>query len=200
MALINYARISTDEQKLALQLDALATRAQVQVFKDRGFSGAQQARPGLQKALRALQADDVLVVWRLDCLGRLLGHLIELLGDLKARGYGHFADHSLLSQACLQRGAEPPERFGDRRSRWGSSPLRSRSRTGGSAASPRTMSRPLWRAPFMNAESSIVGASRRIAATVSTICRCGSIRGRFLLSVIAPCPSRFTRLAACPVW
>ena len=88
MALIGYARVSTDEQKPALQLDALRQAGAVQVFKDRGVSGAQQARPGLQKALRALQAGDVLVVWRLDRLGRSLGHLIELVGDLKARGCG----------------------------------------------------------------------------------------------------------------
>jgi DNA invertase Pin-like site-specific DNA recombinase len=47
MALIGYARVSTDEQKPALQLDALRQAGVVQVFKDRGFSGAQQARPGL---------------------------------------------------------------------------------------------------------------------------------------------------------
>jgi DNA invertase Pin-like site-specific DNA recombinase len=62
MAPIGYARVSTDDQNPALQLDALRAAGVNQVFEDRGVPGAQQARPGLQKALGALQRGDVLVV------------------------------------------------------------------------------------------------------------------------------------------
>ena len=88
MALIGYARVSTDDQNLALQLDALRQAGVAQIFEDRGVSGTQQARQGLQKALGALQRGDVLVMWRLDRLGRSLAHLIETVNALKARGCG----------------------------------------------------------------------------------------------------------------
>ena len=88
MALIGYARVSTDDQNPALQLDALRAAGVDQVFEDRGVPGAQQARPGLQKALGALQRGDVLVVWRLDRLGRSLAHLIGLVNELRDRGCG----------------------------------------------------------------------------------------------------------------
>ena len=86
--LIGYARVSTDDQTPALQLDALRSAGAVEVFEDLGMSGATRARPGLVAALSALQAGDVLVVWRLDRLGRSLGDLIELVNTLKAKGCG----------------------------------------------------------------------------------------------------------------
>lgn len=88
MRLIGYARVSTDDQTSALQLDALTLAGAAEVFEDRGVSGASRSRPGLQRALAALQRGDVLVVWRLDRLGRSLAHLIELVNDLKAKGCG----------------------------------------------------------------------------------------------------------------
>ena len=88
MNLIGYARVSTDEQNPALQLDALRLAGAQVVFEDRGISGAQRSRQGLTQALQALQPGDVLVVWRLDRLGRSLGALIELVNDLKTRGCG----------------------------------------------------------------------------------------------------------------
>ena len=84
-----YARVSTDDQNLDLQLDAL-TRHGIpasHIFKDK-LSGAKCDRPGLDKCLSALQAGDVLVVWRLDRLGRSLRHLITLVEGLHEKGIG----------------------------------------------------------------------------------------------------------------
>ena len=68
--LIGYARVSTDDQNLALQRDALEIAGCGQIFEDHGISGATRTRPGLDSALAALAAGDVLVVWKLDRLGR----------------------------------------------------------------------------------------------------------------------------------
>ena len=87
--LVGYARISTDDQELSLQIDAL-TRAGIRsasIFMDK-ISGAKTDRPGLTKCLDTLQTGDVLVVWRLDRLGRSMRHLITLVEDLRKRGIG----------------------------------------------------------------------------------------------------------------
>ena len=84
---IGYARVSTEEQTLALQLDALAKAGVDKVFRDTA-SGAKADRPGLGEALAYARPGDVLVVWRLDRLGRSLPHLIQTLTDLDGRGVG----------------------------------------------------------------------------------------------------------------
>src|SRR5947209_2225072 len=84
---IGYARISTGEQTLDLQLDALQAAGCGKVFTDTA-SGAKTERPGLTDALSHLRAGDVLVVWRLDRLGRSLRDLIDRLLDLDQRGVG----------------------------------------------------------------------------------------------------------------
>jgi DNA invertase Pin-like site-specific DNA recombinase len=85
---IGYARVSSDEQNLALQGDALAAVGCESVFEDDGVSGTAMRRPGLAKALAALDDGDALVVWRLDRLGRSLSHLVTLVADLQKRGCG----------------------------------------------------------------------------------------------------------------
>lgn len=87
MALIGYARVSTAEQDTALQTDALRKAGCERIFDDT-VSGAKSERPGLASALAYLRDGDVLVVWRLDRLGRSLPHLIEVIGTLEARGVG----------------------------------------------------------------------------------------------------------------
>lgn len=87
-ALIGYARVSTDDQNLALQRDALREAGCGQLFEDQGVSGRERTRPGLDRALSELAPGDVLVVWRLDRLGRSLSHLLDLIDDLAARGIG----------------------------------------------------------------------------------------------------------------
>lgn len=86
--LIGYARVSTDEQNLAMQLDALRLAGCEKVFCDEGISGADTDRRELNNALRALAADDVLVVWKLDRLGRSLAHLIQVITLLDAESIG----------------------------------------------------------------------------------------------------------------
>lgn len=84
---IGYARVSTDEQTLALQQDALQAAGCDRVFTDT-ISGATAERPGLTEALGYARAGDTLVVWRLDRLGRSLRHLIETVAVLEQRGVG----------------------------------------------------------------------------------------------------------------
>ena len=82
---VGYARVSTDDQTLALQLDALQAAGCDIVHEDR-LSGAAAHRPGLIAALSACQSGDVLHVWKLDRLGRSLSHLIRIIDELKGRG------------------------------------------------------------------------------------------------------------------
>ena len=84
---IGYARVSTEDQHLDLQRDALSKAECGRIFEERK-SGAQKRRPALSAALRSLRAGDVLVVWKLDRLGRSLQDLIAILGGLERRGIG----------------------------------------------------------------------------------------------------------------
>jgi len=84
---IGYARISTTEQNLSLQMDALGKAGCEMLFRDQ-ISGVKTLRPGLDEALTHLRKGDVLVVWRLDRLGRSLKHLIELVNALEEREIG----------------------------------------------------------------------------------------------------------------
>jgi DNA invertase Pin-like site-specific DNA recombinase len=87
MAMVGYARVSTQEQDLALQRDALAGIGCDEVFEDR-VSGARVERPGLSETMQHLRRGDTLVVWKLDRLGRSLPHLIETVATLNKRGIG----------------------------------------------------------------------------------------------------------------
>jgi DNA invertase Pin-like site-specific DNA recombinase len=83
---IGYARVSTLEQHLDLQIDALQKAGCEKICTDK-MSGA-KARPGLDEALAFLRPGDVLGVWKLDRLGRRTVKLIQLIEELKARGIG----------------------------------------------------------------------------------------------------------------
>ena len=76
---IGYARVSTDDQNLNLQRDALRKAGCKKIYEDR-ISGVMAERPGLQMALEVARPGDVIVVWRLDRLGRSLRDLINLVG------------------------------------------------------------------------------------------------------------------------
>jgi DNA invertase Pin-like site-specific DNA recombinase len=84
--IIGYARVSTDEQKLDLQLKALENVKCDKIFTDHGRSGLDFGRAGLEKALKKLKSGDTLVVWRLDRLGRSLPALVTLMDQLGKRG------------------------------------------------------------------------------------------------------------------
>jgi DNA invertase Pin-like site-specific DNA recombinase len=87
--LVGYARGSTEDQDVTLQLEALRRHGcgPERIFVDMA-SGARAHRPGLEACVASLQQGDVLVVWRLDRLGRSMPHLVHLMADLHARGIG----------------------------------------------------------------------------------------------------------------
>jgi DNA invertase Pin-like site-specific DNA recombinase len=85
---IGYARVSTDEQNLDLQKQALRAAGCRHIIEDPGLSGADRSRPRLNEALSKLKKGDVLVVWKLDRLGRSLAHLIELIDTIGKQGAG----------------------------------------------------------------------------------------------------------------
>ncbi len=83
--LIGYARVSTQDQNLDLQIEALTKTGCKKVFDDK-ISGNRAERPGLAKALEMLREGDTLVVWKLDRLGRSVKNLIDLVGELHKQG------------------------------------------------------------------------------------------------------------------
>ena len=86
--LIGYARVSTDVQNLDLQLEALKRNGCEQIYTDK-VSGTRTERPGLSEALSHTRAGDILVVWKLDRLGRSVKGLVDWVGGLENRGV-HF--------------------------------------------------------------------------------------------------------------
>jgi len=88
MAVIGYARVSTTEQNLDLQLNALKTAGAARTFADNGVSGSTVERPQLSKALDRLETGDVLTVWKLDRLGRNTRHVLDLIEDIRERRAG----------------------------------------------------------------------------------------------------------------
>ena len=83
--LIGYARVSTQDQNLDLQIDALTKAGCKKVFDDK-ISGSRAERPGLAKALEMLREGDTLTVWKLDRLGRSVKNLVDLVGELHKQG------------------------------------------------------------------------------------------------------------------
>ena len=83
--LVGYARVSTQDQNLDLQVKALTKAGCKKVFNDK-TSGARAERPGLTAALAMMRDGDTLVVWKLDRLGRSVKHLVDLVGELRKQG------------------------------------------------------------------------------------------------------------------
>jgi DNA invertase Pin-like site-specific DNA recombinase len=98
---IGYARVSTEEQSLDLQIDALTKAGCDQIFKDHGISGVAPKRPGLEQALAALHPGDTLVVWRLDRLARSMQDLLGTVQALHERevGFQSICEHIDISSA-----------------------------------------------------------------------------------------------------
>ena len=88
MASIGYIRVSTSEQTPALQTDALATAGVTKTYSDLGVSGSLASRPQLDALLEYVRDGDVVVVWKLDRLGRNTRHTLTLLATLAERGVG----------------------------------------------------------------------------------------------------------------
>ncbi len=84
---IGYARVSTTNQSLNPQTDALSEAGCEKLFTDIA-SGARTQRPGLDKAISFSRKGDILVVWKLDRMGRSMSHLIEMIQKLEEKGVG----------------------------------------------------------------------------------------------------------------
>lgn len=84
---IGYARVSTDDQNLDLQRDAL-TQARCSTIYEETASGKSTGRPELEQCRKALRTGDTLVVWRLDRLGRSLPDLVQIVAELEQHGIG----------------------------------------------------------------------------------------------------------------
>ena len=115
---IGYARVSTADQNLSLQISALEKAGCHRIYSDHGISGCQRSRPEFDMALNTLKAGDTLIIWRLDSMSRSLRDLIEINRLLKARGaffesltekidtstpMGEFVFHILGAVAQLER-------------------------------------------------------------------------------------------------
>lgn len=85
--LLGYARISTNDQNFDLQIDALTKHGCERFYKDT-VSGAKAKRPGLDEMLKEARPKDVIVIWKLDRLGRSLKHLVDLVAELNERDIG----------------------------------------------------------------------------------------------------------------
>ena len=105
--LIGYARVSTTDQTLDLQKDALEKAGCGRIFTDTA-SGAKAERVGLDEALSHLREGDTLVVWRLDRLGRSLKHLIETITGLNNRQHWLQSDHRKHRHHHIRRKTDLP--------------------------------------------------------------------------------------------
>lgn len=137
--LIGYARVSTEDQKLDLQRDALTSAGCHRTFEDRA-SGARADRPGLADALSHLRRGDTLVVWRLDRLGRTTHQLVGLLEQFEREGVRLLSlqdgidPSSVMGKAMLQIGAvfaEMERNLLRERTKAGLAAARARGRLGG---------------------------------------------------------------------
>lgn len=96
---IGYARVSSVDQNLDLQMDALQEYGCEKIFNDK-VSGVKDKRKGLDEALQYVRTGDSIVVWRLDRLGRTMSHLIKVVNDLNERGISF---HSLQENITMDR-------------------------------------------------------------------------------------------------
>lgn len=139
-ALIGYARVSSDDQNLHLQTDALSREVCLRIFHDQRSGSSSSVRPGLAAALSHLRPGDTLVVWKLDRLGRSVRQLVELIDLLKKRNVhfrsltesidtttslGQFFFHIMASFAEMERAVI------QERTRAGLAAARARGRLGG---------------------------------------------------------------------
>ena len=85
--LVGYARVSTEEQNLDLQINSLKSIGCLEenIFRDKA-SGSKTSRPGLDQCFETLESGDTLIVWRLDRLGRSMSHLVKIIEELRKQG------------------------------------------------------------------------------------------------------------------
>ena len=98
---LGYARVSTKDQHLELQIDALTKAGCEKIYQDIA-SGARTERPALNEMINNLRPGDVLVIWKLDRLGRSLNHLIGLVNDLMKKNIGLQSLHDPIDTTTAQ--------------------------------------------------------------------------------------------------
>ena len=98
---IGYARVSTPEQKMDLQIDELKAAGCEKIFSE-VVTGAKSDRPELNKMLEQARPGDIIVIWKLDRLGRSLKHLVELVGELIERDIGLKSLHDPIDTSTSQ--------------------------------------------------------------------------------------------------
>jgi DNA invertase Pin-like site-specific DNA recombinase len=98
---LGYARVSTKDQHLELQIDALTKAGCEKIYQDIA-SGARTERPALNEMINLLRPGDVLVIWKLDRLGRSLNHLIGLVNDLMKKNIGLQSLHDPIDTTTAQ--------------------------------------------------------------------------------------------------
>ena len=85
--LIGYARVSTKDQNLSLQMDALEKEGCKMIFKEQ-ISGAKADRPELRRMIDHIREDDIIIIWKLDRLGRSLRDLVNIVNEIQNKGAG----------------------------------------------------------------------------------------------------------------
>ena len=177
--LVGYARVSTQEQDLALQLDALQAAGCEKVFEEKA-SGAQRERPELKAALDFMRAGDTLVVWKLDRLARSLKQLIETVEKFGERGIGlrslteaidtttaggKLVFHIFAALAEFERGVIRE------RTMAGLQAARARGRTGGRPPALKAKDLAAARAMLKDPEITVVQVAKRLGVAASTLYR-----------------------------
>jgi len=177
--LIGYARVSTQDQKPELQLDALKQAGCEEVFVEKA-SGAQRERPELAAALRHARKGDVLVVWRLDRLARSLSHLIKTVEDLEKRGVGlrsltdpidTTTPQGMLVFHIFGAIAEFERSLIRDRTRAGLEAARARGRKGGRPPSLRAKDLPAAKALLSDPSITVAEAATRLGVSPATLYR-----------------------------
>jgi DNA invertase Pin-like site-specific DNA recombinase len=177
--LVGYARVSTQDQDPALQLDALHAAGCEKVFTEKA-SGAQRERPQLQAALDYMREGDTLVIWKLDRLARSLKQLIETVEAMAARGIGlrsiteamdtttsggKLIFHIFGALAEFERGVIRE------RTRAGLDAARARGRTGGRPPALSTDDLAAAKALLRDPEITVEQVARRLGVVPSTLYR-----------------------------
>ena len=177
--LVGYARVSTQEQDLALQLDALHRAGCTKLFEEKA-SGAQRDRPALKAALDYMREDDTLVVWKLDRLARSLKQLIETVEACGERGIGlrslteaidtttaggKLVFHIFAALAEFERGVIRERTLA------GLQAARARGRLGGRPPALKAKDLAAAKAMLKDPEITVAGVARRLGVAASTLYR-----------------------------
>ena len=182
---IGYARVSTDDQLLDLQIDALHGHGVETIYREHK-SGKDTDRPELANCLKALRAGDTLIVWRLDRLGRSLKDLIHTIHDLETRGVGFVSIteqienttptgklvfHVFAALTEFERGLIRE------RTQAGLKSARARGRVGGRPAKLTGKDLTMARALMQDKTNDVTEIAKRFSVSRSTLYRLNSING-----------------------